>query len=183
MPQEEDPTNSRHTKVCKDAESRWLTGVVSAGYRALIRHHIDRDPRTLDAIAKAMEISPRQFGRILRGDVPLRIEVLAALSDLLGIDQSRAWIAVGQLGDWQRYNDVNLAVIAQLVGPMLEKLETQADFAIEPLTQSAAEQVSEWVAELIISNAEQIRRRRETIEDLPELRRPIRRRRDIDGGA
>jgi len=105
------------------------------------------------------------------------------LSDLLGIDQSRAWIAVGQLGDWQRYNDVNLAVIVQLVGPMLEKLETRADFAIEPLTQSAAEQVSEWVAELIISNAEQIRRRRETIEDLPELRRPVRRRRDIEGAA
>jgi transcriptional regulator with XRE-family HTH domain len=149
--------------------------VISMGHRALFNHHIRQGSRSLEDLAAELGISRRQLGRILGGNTPLRLEAIVALSDLLGIDRQRALMAIGVLGDWQRYFDANLEVILQLVQPLLAKLDVQAEFAIEPLSAPAVDLFSNWLADALVANEEQIRRRRDTFTDLPELRRPIRR--------
>lgn len=164
-----------NTLVWNEAERGCVATAMSIGHRALINHHIAQGARSCADLAGDLKISRRQLKRILSGETPLRIEAIVALYDLLGIDRERALMAIGVLGDWQRYFDTNLGVVLQLVQPVLAKLETSAEFAIEPLTGPAVARFSEWLANAIIANEEQIRSRRDSFADLPEVRRPIRR--------
>lgn len=165
-----------HTLVCDEAECSRITGAFLEGYRALISQHIDASQVSRIKLAAAVGLSRRQLGRILKGLAPLKNELISMLVDVLAIDRARSILAIAVLGDWQRYNDANLGIIVQLIGRTLDRLDARAEFAIEPLTEPAADQIADWIAEVIVTNAEQIRQRRDMIVDLPELRRPVRRR-------
>jgi hypothetical protein len=57
----------------------------------------------------------------------------------------------------------------RLIGPVVGKLNAGADFPIEPLTEPAENQLSDWLARTIITNEEQIRHRRNEFVKLPVL--------------
>ena len=168
-------TNQIHTKVCDLSDALKPAAKIEDAYRALINHHIQLQARPRACLANDIGIDRRRLGRILSGDKPFRLEELITLIAVLGIDPPRAMIAIGLLDDWQRYSDVNLGVVLQLLQPVLDKLEAQSEFAIEPLTEPAVARFSDWLAEAIIANEEQIRLRRDSFHDLPEVRRPARR--------
>ncbi len=168
-------TNQIHTKVCDLSDAIKPAAKIEDAYRALINHHIQLQARPRACLANDIGIDRRRLGRILSGEKPFRLEELIALIAVLGIDPPRAMIAIGLLDDWQRYSDVNLGVVLQLLQPVLDKLEAQSEFSIEPLTEPAVARFSDWLAEAIIANEEQIRLRRDSFHDLPEVRRPARR--------
>jgi|GEM_PF-2262309 len=172
--QDNEGADSEHTLVWNNAGGCVATAM-SNGHRALINHHLVKSARSRADVADDLGISRRQLNRILSGKTPLRIEAIVALYDLFGIDRQRALLAIDVLGDWQRYFDTNLGVILQLVQPVLAALDTSAECEIEPLTAPAVARFSEWLAHAIIANEEQIRSRRDSFADLPEVRRPIRR--------
>ena len=160
---------SEHTLVCNDTEVRAAQDAHSVALLALIQHHIDRDPRSLGEMAKALKISRRQLGRILGGRKPLRLADLKLLSDVLGIDRARAIIAIDVIGDWQSYDDPHLCIVMRLLAPVVSKLNERAEFSIEPLTVAAETRLADWLANLIITNEEQIRHRRNEFVKLPSL--------------
>jgi hypothetical protein len=91
------------------------------------------------------------------------------LTDLLGIDRARASVAIELLGDWQFYDDPGLNLVMRLLPSVVSKLGDRADFPVEPLSTSAQERLSDWLADTIITNEEQIRNRRDGFIKLPEL--------------
>lgn len=123
----------------------------------------------MEGLAQKMGISRRQLGRMLSGRRPLRLAELRALTDLLGIDRARASVAIELLGDWRYYDDPGLNIVMRLLPPVVAKLSERADFPIEILTETAQERLSDWLADTIITNEEQIRNRRDTFIKLPEL--------------
>jgi len=170
-----DGAHDENTIVWNEAAGGCVATAMSIGHRALINHHIGQSSRSIADLAQDLGVSRRQLKRILSGDTPLRLEAIVALYARLGIDRQRALMAIDVLGDWQRYFDTNLGVILQLVQPVLAALDTSAEFAIEPLTGPAVARFAEWLANAIIANEEQIRSRRDSFADLPEVRRPVRR--------
>jgi len=73
------------------------------------------------------------------------------------------------LGDWRRYDDPGLAIMTRLIAPVVTKLNERAEFAIEPLSAAAETKLSDWIADTIIRNEEQIRSRRDDFVKLPTL--------------
>jgi hypothetical protein len=139
----------------------------SASLRDLIGDMIERDPRSLGEIATKAHMSRRQLGRIMDGKKPLRMIDLRHLSEVLEIDRARAVVAIEILGDWRSYDDPALLIMMRLIGLVVGKVNTDADFPIEPLTEPAEKRLSEWLAKTIITNEEQIRSRRNDFIKLP----------------
>ena len=141
----------------------------SGAFLALIRHHVEKDPRTLSELAEQLRISRRQLGRILGGKQPMRLAELRSLTDLLEIDRARATVAIEVMDDWRRYDDPGLYILMRLIKPVVIKLDERADFAPDPLTESAEDIFSDWLADSIITNEVQIRDRRNAFMKLPQL--------------
>ena len=97
------------------------------------------------------------------------VSELRALTDLLDIDRARATVAIEVIGAWQAYDDPGLSILLRLVRPVVTKLDQRADFPIEPLTDQAEEKVSNWLANTLIANEEQIRHRRNDFIELPRI--------------
>lgn len=158
-----------HTLVCNKCETRHRPDARSRAFLDLIQHHVDQDPRPLSDLAALLGISRRQLGRILGGKRPLRLAELRTLTDLLDIDRARATVAIEVIGDWRSYDDAGLSVVMCLLKPVVMKLRERADFPIEPLTKPAQDTLSDWLADSIITNEEQIRHRRDAFIKLPQL--------------
>lgn len=141
----------------------------SACVRDLIRDRIDRDGRSLVEIATIAGMSRRALGRIIAGQKPLRLVDLKQLSEALGIDRARAVIAIDILGDWTAYDDPVLCILMRLFAPVCSKVDAGADFPIEPLTAAAEEKFANWLADILVANQEQIRKRRDDFVKLPTL--------------
>ena len=161
--------SEQHTLVCSHCETHAEMDPRTEAFLALINHHVGNDSRSMSDLAEILGISRRQLGRMLSGSRPLRIAELRSLTDLLGIDRARATVAIEVIGDWQSYDDPGLNVAMRLLQPVVSKLRERADFAIQPLTKPAQDRLSDWLADTIITNEEQIRLRRDTFIKLPEL--------------
>jgi hypothetical protein len=158
-----------YTIVYSTDERRDRDDPQSACLRDLIRAMIERDPRSLGEIATKARMSRRQLGRIMDGKKPLRMIDLRHLSEVLEMDRARAVVAIEILGDWRSYDDPALLIMMRLIRPVVDKLNTDADFLIEPLTEPAEKRLSEWLAKTIITNEEQIRSRRNDFIKLPAI--------------
>ncbi len=158
-----------HTLVCGECEVQHQPDARSDAFLALIRHHVDKDRRTLSDLAELLGISRRQLGRILDGKKPMRLAELRALTDMLGIDRARATVAIEMMGDWQSYDDPGLCIVMRMLKPVVTKLCERADFSLEPLTEPAQDTFTDWLADSIITNEVQIRDRRNAFIKLPQL--------------
>lgn len=167
-----DDTNSAfggHTLVCIEPDVAIVSDCQSDAFRALIKHHVELDSRSLSDLAETLDISRRQLGRVLNGQKPLRLAELRALTDLLEIDRARASVAIEVIGDWRSYDDPGLCIVMRLLKPVVTKLRERADFPLEPLTKPAEDTLSDWIADTVITNEEQIRNRRNAFIKLPQL--------------
>lgn len=138
-------------------------------FLALIQHRVGIDARPLCDLAQILGISRRQLGRMLSGRRPIRQGEVKSLTDLLGIDLARATVAIEMIGDWQSYDDPGLSIVMGLLVPVVAKLRDRADFSIERLTRPAQDKLSDWLADTIITNEQQIRNRRDSFVKLPDL--------------
>lgn len=161
--------SEQHIEECDHCESHLEVDPRASALLALINHHVDQDTRPLSAIAKILRISRRQLGRMLSGHRPMRIAELLTLTEVLRIDPARAVVAIEVIGDWQCYDDPALGIVMSLLHPVVTKLRDRANFAIQPLTKPAQARLSDWLADTIITNEEQIRNRRDAFVKLPDL--------------
>ena len=159
----------RNTVVCNHSEADMEVDQLTGSLLALINHHVFKGSRSMSDIAADLGISRRQLGRMLSGRRPLRIAEFRALTHLLQIDRTRAIVAIELIGDWKCYDDPGLNIVMHLLPPVVSKLRDRAEFAIQPLTKPAQNRLSDWLANTIITNEEQIRHRRDTFINLPEI--------------
>jgi transcriptional regulator with XRE-family HTH domain len=164
-----DSESEMQTLLCSECENDVPSDPCTDAFLALINHHVGRGTRPQCDIAQMLGISRRQLGRMLSGRRPIRLGELKSLTDLLGIDRARATVAIEIIGDWQSYDDPGLSIAMGLLVPVVAKLRDRADFTIEPLTRPAQDKLSDWLADTIITNEQQIRNRRDSFVKLPDL--------------
>ena len=162
-------TPELHTIVCNECDPGRHPNGLSHAFLELIRQHVDRDRRPQSEFAVLLGISRRTFARILAGERPLMLSELRTLTDLLDIDRALATLAIEVIGDWRAYDDPGLSILLRLIKPVVTKLDQCADFPIAPLTDHAEQKVSNWIADMLIANEEQIRHRRNDFIELPRL--------------
>jgi predicted transcriptional regulator len=162
------PTDD-YTLVSQEETPSECDAPFSESHRALLRDRISRDGRSLAEIASLARMSRRQLGRIIAGQKPLRLVDLSRLSDILGIDAARAVIAIEVIGDWSAYEDPVLGILIGMLAPVFRKVDASADFPIEPLTTAAEEEFTTWLANTLVTNQAQIRRRRDKFLNPPTL--------------
>ena len=130
-----------------------------AGSVLQVHHYLQGRPITsASAIGDAENLSAATVNKALK-----------ALTEMFEIDHARATIAIEVMGDWESYDDPALSLIIRLLKPVVLKLGERADFPIEPLTNPAQDTLSDWLANTIIANEEQIRNRRDGFIKLPEI--------------
>ncbi|WP_432787891.1 hypothetical protein [Novosphingobium rhizosphaerae] len=150
-----------YTLVSQDGAASEWDAPFSESYRALLSEWIERDSRSLAEIASLARMSRRQLGRIIAGQKPLRVVDLRLLFDILGLNAARAVIAIEVIGDWSAYDDPMLGILIGMLAPVFKKVDTRADFPMEPLTDKAQEELTTWLAETLVTNQAQIRQRRD----------------------
>jgi hypothetical protein len=57
----------------------------------------------------------------------------------------------------------------RMLAPVYRKVDASADFPMEPLTPAAEEEFTTWLADTLVTNQKQIRRRRDEFLKLPTL--------------
>lgn len=166
---ESKPPTDDYTIVSQEPVRPVCGDYYSDSLRCLLRDRIDRDGRPLAEIALLANMSRRQLGRIISGHKPLRLVDLKQLILILGIDRARAVIAIEVLGDWSTYDDPVLCILMRMLAPVYRKVDASADFPMEPLTPAAEEEFTTWLADTLVTNQKQIRRRRDEFLKLPTL--------------
>lgn len=157
------PISGFHTKVW-DME-RHLLG----SYRELIAHEIESRKLTITSLAKKTGFSRRSLKRMITGAQELRARDVIVICAAIGVDRLVATYAIEGIGGWQSYYDEVLRILLGVVRSAVLKINDGATAAIEPLTPSAQEQLAKWIADTVIENQQQIRDRRERLNDLPRL--------------
>jgi hypothetical protein len=163
MDDENQSTNFSHTKVCAPL-SAFPNSIL-----ALMIHEIETRKLTITGIAQDTGYNRRSLRRLLTGKQELRVRDILVICNSLGIDRLRAWFAIECMGDWQHYYDVTLQVALRLFKPVILKINERATDAIEPLSAGALETLSDWIANTVIRNQDQIHSRRESFADLPRI--------------
>lgn len=160
---EESSADAGHTKVCRTENH--FTGSL----RALLVNEIETRKLTLTELSKDMGYSRRTLGRMLSGEKQLSVHNILTMCNALGIDRLIAWFAIECMDDWNYYHDATLQIALRLLKPVILKINERATSAIEPLSAGALEILSDWIANTVIQNQQQIYSRRERFVELPQL--------------
>ena len=161
--------NDDYTFVSREGEHSEADAPVSGSHCAFLRDRINRDSRSLAEIASLAGMSRRQLGRLLAGEKQLRLVDLKRLSTIVGIDATRAIIAIEVIGDWSVYDEPVLEILIRMLATVFKKVDASADFPMEPLSAAAEEKFTTWLAEILVTNQKQIRQRRDEFVKLPTL--------------
>lgn len=157
------PTNGYHTKVWE------LEGDLLTAYRELIAHEIETRKITITALAKQTGFSRRSLKRMITGAQELRARDIMVIFAAIGVDCSVASYAIEGIGGWRSYYDDVLRILLNVVKSAVLKINDSTTATFEPLTVPAQEQLAKWIAHTVIENQQQIRDRRNRLNDLPRI--------------
>lgn len=151
-----------HTKV-------WRSSDLLGSCRELIAHEIATRKLTVTSLAKTIGLNRHSLAKKIAGQRPFYLKEFLDLCAAMRIDLVAAICAVERLEGWQSYYDEGLRIALGLVKPFVIKIGTSTTAAIEPLTAPAQEQLAKRIADTVIENQQQIRDRRERLNDLPRI--------------
>lgn len=137
---------------------------VVAQFRELFQAEMARSPETLESTARCLGMTGRNLQRILTGQQKLTASLLVDFGNVLSLDKSRATMAIERFADWRAYYDPTVIIAVDLLKPVVEMIHALTTTALEPLHPKAVEQLSRWIAEIIIKHQLQICARREALE-------------------
>jgi lambda repressor-like predicted transcriptional regulator len=127
------------------------TDITPGSFVRLIIAVMKRDHITKRQLAKRTGINESKIGRSL--DPAHRIDVITmhTIFDALGIDILRALLAIGHFHDWEQYFDLDVEIIADLIGVLpacISKARCQHERQRIPLpgTIVLAERLSDMIA-------------------------------------
>lgn len=138
-------------------------------YRQLFREALKRSSFSLEGLARELDMGERNLQRILSGKYQLKTTVMFAICMVLGIDKSRACIAIERFGNWEFYDDPGVMIAVDLIRPVVENINNATSNSLEPLHPKATVQLSNWIAETVITHQSQVCARREDIEVTRQL--------------
>ena len=137
---------------------------VVAQFRELFQAELARSPGTLESTARCLGMTARNLQRILNGQQKLTASMLVDFGNVLALDKSRATMAIERFSDWRAYYDPTMIIAVDLLKPVVEKIHELTTTSMEPLHPKAVEQLSRWIAEIVIKHQLQICARREELE-------------------
>lgn len=137
---------------------------VDSQFRLLLREALKDSPLTIDEVAKQLSMGERNLQRILAGKYRLATAVLVDICNIVGIDRCRASVAIEQFGDWKSYFDPTVNIAVDLIKPVVDNINAATLNSLEPLHPKAIYQLSNWIAETVISHQTQLCERREGLE-------------------
>jgi transcriptional regulator with XRE-family HTH domain len=92
------------------------TDIAPGAFVNLVIAVLDRDHITHRELAKRTGLSESKISRSLSPNRQIDVMTLHTMFDALGIDLIRALLAVGHFGEWRQYFDLDVEVIADLIG-------------------------------------------------------------------
>lgn len=138
--------------------------VRNTAFVPLLREEQRRQHVSTKALAQAVGLSRTHIYKLFEGTRSMTEEQLQSFFIVLGIDRSRAFLAVMELGDWQRYHDPNVVFVADLVQAMLPALEERRRSPTGgQLSAKTVQHLSFQLADALAQNDAEVAERRELI--------------------
>lgn len=124
----------------------------------------DRHLTNVD-LAQLTGMSQTKLSRCLTGKRSLDRMTVQIVFHVLEVDALKAQFAVGHLGDWNRYYDPDVEVIAGLVAHLPESVaRARGDGERVPVSRAALARLADHVGSIIARNDQEVLRRRDEIE-------------------
>jgi DNA-binding phage protein len=127
------------------------TDISPGAFVYLIIEVMHREHITKRQLAKSTGLSESKIGRSLDPNHQIDVITMHTIFDALGLDMMRALLAIGHFHEWQRYFDLDVEIIADLIG-VLPACITKARSSNErhriglPGTIILAERLSDMIA-------------------------------------
>ena len=86
------------------------------------------------------------------------------LGKALGIDITRAVVAVEGFKDWRAYYDPTLIIAVDLLIPVIKMINERSPGGVDRLHPKAIQQLAGWISETVIRHHEEILALREDIK-------------------
>jgi hypothetical protein len=139
--------------------------IANEAFIPLIKSVMHERHLTNVGLARLTAMSQAKLSRCLAGKRPLDRITIQTIFHVLDVDVLKAQFAVGHLGDWGRYYDPDIEVIAGLVAHLPDSL-ARARGASErvPLSSAALAKLADHLCSIIAKNDEAVVRRRDELE-------------------
>lgn len=123
-------------------------------------------------LSRKSGFSKTKLSRGLSGRATLDFPSIQQLFDVLGIDTQRALLAIGHLGDWNRYYDPDVEVLANLIEQLPETMAA-ARGGCERVSISAGgiKRLADHISAVIADNDRKVSDRRDAFLLEVDLRR------------
>lgn len=135
-------------------------------FRLLFQEAQRRSPCTIAQVAEKLGIGTRTYQRFLNGPSRFSTAQLTAIGEVLGLDKSRAAVAIQRFKDYRQYYNPHLAIAVNMVQDVVEILD-QSDLPMcTELTPQAHKQLTRHIANTIIKELADRQRRLDIAETL-----------------
>lgn len=123
-------------------------------------------------LSRQSGLSKTKLSRGLSGKACLDLSSIQKLFRILGIDTQRALLAIGHLGDWNRYYDPDIEVLSNLIGELPGTMAAARD-GCERVSISAGgiKKLAHHISAVIADNDRQVSERRNAFLLEGDLRR------------
>ena len=140
---------------------------VEEQFRQLFQNHLLQSRQSVPLVAARLGMSARNLHRILSGAQKMTTQLHVQLGKALGIDITRAVVAIAGFKDWRTYYDSTLIIAVDLLIPVIEMINERSPGGVDRLHPKAIQQLAGWISETVIRHHEEVSAFREDI-NFPE---------------
>lgn len=137
---------------------------VEEQFRQLFQNHLLQSHQSVPLVAARLGMSARNLHRILSGAQKMTTQLHVELGKALGIDITRAVVAVEGFKDWRAYYDPTLIIAVDLLIPVIKMINERSPGGVDRLHPKAIQQLAGWISETVIRHHEEILALREDIK-------------------
>ena len=123
-------------------------------------------------LSRQTGITKSKLSRGLSGKSPLDITSIHSICQCVGIDTQRALLAIGVLGDWNRYYDPDISVVSDLIRQLPTTLAEARDGCDRvAVSDQGIKIIAKLVGDVIADNDRKVAERRDAFAVERETRR------------
>ena len=111
-------------------------------------------------LSRQTKISKTKLSRGLSGKSPIDLSSIQRIFLALGIDTQRALLAIGHLGDWNRYYDLDIVVVSDLIRHLPATLAAARDGCERiAISDGGIKYIADYVSAMIADNDRKVSER------------------------
>ena len=112
-------------------------------------------------LSRKTKITKTKLSRTLSGKSPLDLATVQLIFIALDIDTQRALLAIGHLGDWNRYYDPDIAIVSDLIRQLPDTLAAARDGCERvTISEGGIKYIADHIGAMIADNDRKVSDRR-----------------------